>query len=91
MKCSPSEFQVIFFFFPLYLVAVAHGGFKPCIQVFGADQFDGEKRKAKSSFFNWWNFGVCGVVSVILLILIYIQDNLSWGLGFGTDFDLFSG
>ena len=70
---------------------VAHGEFNPCIQAFGADQFDGEESKAQSSFFNWWNFGVCGAVSVILLILIYIQDNLSWGLGFGTDFDLFSG
>ncbi|KAM0972203.1 hypothetical protein TB2_019580 [Malus domestica] len=83
---SSSEIQVIFFFFSLYLVAVAQGGHKPCVQAFGADQFDvsdPEECKAKSSFFNWWYFGLCAGTSVTLILLTYIQDNLSWGLGFG--------
>ncbi|CDP10687.1 unnamed protein product [Coffea canephora] len=86
MNCSPSEFQVIFFFFALYIIAVAEGGHKPCVQAFGADQFDGqdpEECKAKSSFFNWWYFGMCGAITVTLVVLTYIQENLSWGLGFG--------
>ncbi|CAN6678702.1 unnamed protein product [Malus baccata var. baccata] len=83
---SSSEIQVIFFFFSLYLVAVAQGGHKPCVQAFGADQFDvsdPEECKAKSSFFNWWYFGLCAGTSVTLILLTYVQDNLSWGLGFG--------
>lgn len=83
--CSPSEFQVIFFFFALYLIAIAQGGHKPCVQAFGAGQFDGqdtEECKAKSSFFNWWYFGMCGAITVTLVILTYIEDNLSWVLGF---------
>ncbi|KAM7257133.1 hypothetical protein ACFE04_012874 [Oxalis oulophora] len=65
---------------------VAQGGHRPCVQAFGADQFDeedSEECKAKSSFFNWWYFGVCAGILVSLLILSYIQDNLSWVLGFG--------
>ncbi|KAK8643172.1 hypothetical protein V6N13_012478 [Hibiscus sabdariffa] len=80
------RFQVILFFFSLYLVVFGQGGHKPCVQAFGADQFDGqdeEECKAQSSFFNWWYFGICAGTFITLWILTYIQDNLSWVLGFG--------
>ena len=83
---SPSQLQVILFFLSLYLVTVAEGGHKPCLQAFGADQFDGEdpkECKAKSSYFNWLNFSLASGLSVSLLILTYVQDKLSWVLGFG--------
>ncbi|CAK7344809.1 unnamed protein product [Dovyalis caffra] len=85
-KCSPPQFQVILFFFSIYLVAVGQGGHKPCVQAFGADQFDEQdpnEIKAKSSFFNWWYFGIALGTIVTLVVLVYIQDNLSWALGFG--------
>ncbi|GJY42603.1 proton-dependent oligopeptide transporter family protein [Tanacetum coccineum] len=84
-SCS-SQLQVTMFFISLYLVAFAQGGHKPCAQAFGADQFDAdspEERKAKSSFFNWWYFGLNAGPAVGIFVLSYIQDNLSWGLGFG--------
>ena len=83
---ASSELQVNLFFISLYLVAVGQGGHKPCVQAFGADQFDGEdpvECQAKSSFFNWWYFGLCASTSVAISILTYVQENLSWGLGFG--------
>lgn len=86
VPCSPSVAQVIIFFTSLYLVAVAQGGHKPCVQAFGADQFDGqhpEESKAKSSFFNWWYFFISLATCVTVYILNYVQDNLSWVLGFG--------
>ncbi|CAH1454331.1 unnamed protein product [Lactuca virosa] len=84
--CSPPQFQVVLFFVSLYLVAFAQGGHKPCVQAFGADQFDSqnpEELKSKSSFFNWWYLGLCGGPLLALGVLNYIQDNFSWGLGFG--------
>ena len=83
--CSP-KLQVIMFFFSLYLVAFGQGGHKPCVQAFGADQFDGkhpEEHKARSSFFNWLHFTYSACILVNVPILNYIQENVSWVLGFG--------
>ncbi|POO00130.1 Proton-dependent oligopeptide transporter [Trema orientale] len=86
ISCSPPQLQVILFFFSLYVVGAAQGGHKPCTQAFGADQFDGrdpEECKAMSSFFNWWYFGVCVGGTIAIFVVSYVQDNLSWALGFG--------
>lgn len=84
--CTSSRSEVVLFYFSLYLVAVGQGGHKPCVQAFGADQFDAEdpvESEEKSSFFNWWYFGLCAGATVTMLIVVYIQDNLNWSLGFG--------
>ncbi|KAJ1388582.1 Proton-dependent oligopeptide transporter family [Sesbania bispinosa] len=84
-SCTPQS-QVILFFISLYRVAIGQGGHKPCVQAFGADQFDErhpKEYKARSSFFNWWYFTMCAGCMATLWILNYIHDNLSWVLGFG--------
>uniref|UniRef100_A0ACD5WI77 Uncharacterized protein n=1 Tax=Avena sativa TaxID=4498 RepID=A0ACD5WI77_AVESA len=87
LACSPSPVQVTIFYVSLYLVALAEAGHKPCAQAFGADQFDQHHPReavARSSFFNWWYFGMCSGTAATTVVSSYIQDNIGWGLGFGV-------
>ncbi|KAF3555834.1 hypothetical protein F2Q69_00017755 [Brassica cretica] len=81
-----SSLQIAFFYTSLYTIAIGAGGTKPNISTFGADQFDnysfGEK-KQKVSFFNWWMFSSFLGALFATLGLVYIQENLGWGLGYG--------
>ncbi|XP_012849570.1 PREDICTED: protein NRT1/ PTR FAMILY 5.10-like [Erythranthe guttata] len=82
----PNELDVLLFFGSLYLMALGQGAYKPCILAFGADQFDDnhpQELRSRSSFFNWWYFSSCAGPLAALLVLNYIQDNISWAIGFG--------
>ncbi|KAG7639198.1 Protein NRT1/ PTR FAMILY 5.1 [Arabidopsis thaliana] len=81
-----SSLQVTFFYISLYTIAIGAGGTKPNISTFGADQFDSysiEEKKQKVSFFNWWMFSSFLGALFATLGLVYIQENLGWGLGYG--------
>ncbi|CAL5404709.1 unnamed protein product [Camellia sinensis] len=85
--CKASSSQTAFFYSALYIVAVGAGGTKPNISTFGADQFDDfnpHEKKLKVSFFNWWMFSSLTGGLVATLGLVYIQENLGWGLGYGV-------
>ncbi|KAG9457059.1 hypothetical protein H6P81_001567 [Aristolochia fimbriata] len=82
----PFQFRKPVLLLALYLVAIGQGGHRPSVQALGADQFDektGEDRKSKSSFFNWWFFGVCGAAAAAALAIVNIQDHVGWTVGFG--------
>ncbi|KAI6671011.1 hypothetical protein NL676_005896 [Syzygium grande] len=62
------------------------GGIKPCVSSYGADQFDDAdeaEKKRKGSFFNWFYFSINVGALIAGSVLVYIQDNVGWGLGFG--------
>ncbi|XP_071722864.1 protein NRT1/ PTR FAMILY 5.1-like [Rutidosis leptorrhynchoides] len=83
-KASPM--QISFFYLSLYIIAIGAGGTKPNISTFGADQFDDynpHEKELKDSFFNWWMFSSFLGALCATIGLVYIQENVGWGLGYG--------
>ncbi|XP_057840358.2 protein NRT1/ PTR FAMILY 5.3-like [Cryptomeria japonica] len=81
-----SSLQVGIFYFALYLLALGQGGTRPNISTFGADQFDDlhpKEKIYKNSFFNWWVFIVFFGSLFGQTFIVYIQDNISWGVSYG--------
>ncbi|KAI4342652.1 hypothetical protein MLD38_027250 [Melastoma candidum] len=77
--------QLAVFFGGLYTLAVGTGGTKPNISTIGADQFDDFEPKEKShklSFFNWWMFSIFFGTLFANTVLVYIQDNVGWTVGY---------
>jgi peptide/histidine transporter 3/4 len=69
----------------LYLVALGNGGTKPCTSAFGADQFDSGdlmELEKKGSFFNWYYFLINLGSLLSATVLVWLQDNIGWGLSF---------
>ncbi|XP_076933892.1 protein NRT1/ PTR FAMILY 5.2-like [Bidens hawaiensis] len=83
---QPSSFQTGLFYCALYVIAVGTGGTKPNISTMGADQFDDfdpKERAQKLTFFNWWMFSIYLGTLFSSTFLVYIQDNVGWGIGYG--------
>lgn len=85
-KCKKaSTLQLAVFYGALYTLAIGTGGTKPNISTIGADQFDDFHPKEKShklSFFNWWMFSIFFGTLFANTVLVYIQDNVGWTLGY---------
>lgn len=83
-KASPLHLAV--FYGALYTLAIGTGGTKPNISTIGADQFDDfdpKEKNQKLSFFNWWMFSIFFGTLFANTVLVYIQDNVGWTLGYG--------
>ncbi|CAI0383087.1 unnamed protein product [Linum tenue] len=81
-----STLQLGIFFGALYTLAVGTGGTKPNISTIGADQFDDFEPREKAhklSFFNWWMFSIFFGTLFANTVLVYIQDNVGWSIGYG--------
>ncbi|GFY90937.1 peptide transporter 2 [Actinidia rufa] len=83
-SATPAQYMV--FFSGLYMIALGTGGIKPCVSSFGADQFDDtdpKERVKKGSFFNWFYLSINIGALVSSSLIVWIQENAGWGLGFG--------
>ncbi|XP_030496856.2 protein NRT1/ PTR FAMILY 3.1 [Cannabis sativa] len=78
--------QVAILYMSLLLTALGSGGIRPCVVAFGADQFDENDPKQNTKtwkYFNWYYFTMGASILVAVTVLVYVQDNVGWGLGLG--------
>lgn len=81
-----NSLQLGILYISLLLATVGTGGIRPCVVNFGADQFDEtdpNQKKKLSKYFNWYYFVMGVSVLMAVTVVIYIQDNIGWGLGLG--------
>ncbi|MED6125428.1 hypothetical protein PIB30_068418 [Stylosanthes scabra] len=63
------------------LAAIGFGGSRFTTAALGANQFPHNPRN-QNIFFNWFSVTLYTVAVVSIIGIVYIQDNVSWGLGF---------
>lgn len=83
-----SSSQLWILYLCLFLTTLGSGAIRPNVVTFAADQFDMTTGKSNPSsagrnFFNWYYFCMGGATLSALTIVVYIQDNVGWGLGLG--------
>ncbi|KAJ8770409.1 hypothetical protein K2173_015023 [Erythroxylum novogranatense] len=79
-----SGFQLGILYLCLLLLAIGLGGVRPCVLSFAADQISMDKKSVESrswNFFSWYYFALGVSRLSALTIVVYIQDNISWGVG----------
>ncbi|KAJ9709183.1 hypothetical protein PVL29_000915 [Vitis rotundifolia] len=86
-QCTgPTSAQMGILFLGLGFLTIGTGGIRPCSIPFGVDQFDRtteQGRRGINSFFNWYYTSFTVVLMIALTLVVYIQDSVSWVLGFG--------
>ncbi|KAF3652015.1 Protein NRT1/ PTR FAMILY 2.8 [Capsicum chinense] len=82
---EPQSWQLAYLYIGLGFMAIGSGGIRACNIAFGADQFDTNTEKGRAqlkSFFNWWYFSFTIALIIALGVVVYIQTNISWFIGF---------
>ncbi|XP_057775937.1 protein NRT1/ PTR FAMILY 2.7-like [Salvia miltiorrhiza] len=77
----PSKSQYAVLYSALALVSIGVGGARFTLATMGANQFT--ELGHQSTYFNWYFFSLYGASFVSATGIVYVEDNVSWGLGFG--------
>lgn len=78
--------QLALLYAALYTIALGGGGIKSNVSGFGSDQFDASNPKEEKKmvyFFNRFYFCISLGSLFAVTVLVYIQDNVGRGLGYG--------
>ncbi|GKV08246.1 hypothetical protein SLEP1_g19906 [Rubroshorea leprosula] len=78
---APTRVQIGLLYVGIALAAIGIGGTRFALASMGANQFD--RPKDVGVFFNWYFFILYTTFVISSTVIVYIQDSISWGLGFG--------
>ncbi|KAK4802247.1 hypothetical protein SAY86_000450 [Trapa natans] len=85
--CAPAtDKQLSVLYLSLYTIALGTGGLKSSVSGFGSDQFDESnkmERTQMTAFFNWFFFFISIGSLLAVTVLVYVQDHLGRGWGYG--------
>ncbi|KAJ4874698.1 Protein NRT1/ PTR FAMILY 2.13 [Raphanus sativus] len=84
---GPNKLQFGILLLGLGFLSIGSGGIRPCSIPFGVDQFDQRTEKGikgVASFFNWYYMTFTIVLLITQTVVVYIQDQVSWVIGFSV-------
>ncbi|GMP51936.1 hypothetical protein CsSME_00017964 [Camellia sinensis var. sinensis] len=85
---SPSIGPYVILFASFGLISIGAGCIRPCSMAFGADQLDNKEnqnnRRVLASYINWYNASTALSAVIALTVLVYIQENFGWRVGFAV-------
>ncbi|GMP51932.1 hypothetical protein CsSME_00017964 [Camellia sinensis var. sinensis] len=84
---SPSIGPYVILFASFGLISIGAGCIRPCSMAFGSDQLDKENpnnRRVLESYINWYGASTALSAVIALTVLVYIQENFGWRVGFAV-------
>ncbi|KAH7681320.1 Proton-dependent oligopeptide transporter family protein [Dioscorea alata] len=84
---SVHGFNSILLYIALYTIALGEGCIRASLASLGADQFDTDdpvESRQWSSFFNWYTFGISSGAFSGLILIVWLEDNKGWDIGFAV-------
>ncbi|KAJ0979262.1 hypothetical protein J5N97_014736 [Dioscorea zingiberensis] len=80
-KTPASGGQLALLYAAIAFFTVGTGGTRFTTMTMGADQFT--KVEDQDVYFNWFFIVVYGAMAIGSTVVVYVEDSVSWGLGFG--------
>ncbi|KAL9225721.1 hypothetical protein vseg_001612 [Gypsophila vaccaria] len=78
---TPSSSQYAFLYVTLALAIIGLGGTRFVLGTIGADQYD--RVEHQRVYFNWFIFAFEFSWVIAFTVLVYVEDNVSWAVGYG--------
>ncbi|KOM48408.1 hypothetical protein LR48_Vigan07g211200 [Vigna angularis] len=85
---SATAIQLAVLFISMGLISIGAGCIRPCSIAFGADQLTiretPKNGRPLDSYFNLYYTSIALSTVIALSVIVYIQENLGWKIGFGV-------